>query len=248
MGLALAPCLCPVACGTFKTNFAWHVMEQLCYKCGQAVEEGVAFCPHCSAPQIRVVVAELMPINTASADTAAQLPGAGGIPASRTVPVLAVPMQWSQAVKPCALAALVASLLMSLGLNPFVAMLSVGFLAVVFYRQRQPGTAIKPGVGARLGALSGVLWFAISSILETLVVIFLHKAPEIRNELIARIEQAASRTSDPQTLAVFDRLKTPGGLEFLMVFGLLFAFLASLVLAGLGGALGGTLFNRRDKT
>lgn len=156
-------------------------------------------------------------------------------------------MQWSQAIKPCALAALVASLLMSLGLNPFVAMLSVGFLAVVFYRQRQPGTAIKAGVGARVGVLSGLLWFAISSILETLVVIFMHKGPEIKNELIARIDQAASRTSDPQALAVFDRLKTPSGLELLMVFGLIFAFLASVVLAGLGGALGGTLFSRRDK-
>jgi hypothetical protein len=222
-------------------------MEQLCYKCGQAVEEGVAFCPHCSAPQIRVMIAEPLPSAATAGDISATQPGSANLPASQTVPVLALPMQWSQAVKPCALAALVASLLMSLGLNPFVAMLSVGFLAVVFYRQRQPGTAIKPGVGARLGALSGVLWFAISSILETLVVIFLHKAPEIRNELIAKIEQAASRTSDPQTLAVFDRLKTPGGLEFLMVFGLLFAFLASLVLAGLGGALGGTLFSRRDK-
>lgn len=137
---------------------------------------------------------------------------------------------------------------MSLGLNPFVAMLSVGFLAVVFYRQRRPGTAIRAGVGARLGVLSGLLWFAISSILGTLVVIFLHKGPEIRHELTARIDQAASRTSDPQTLAVFDRLKTPGGLELLMVFGLVFAFLASLVLAGLGGALGGTLLGRRDRS
>ena len=32
-----------------------------------------------------------------------------------------------------------------------------------------------------------------------------------------------------------------------MVFGLIFAFLASVLLAGVGGALGGTIFNRRDK-
>ena len=36
-------------------------MEQPCYKCGQTVEEGIPFCPHCSAPQIRVVVAEPAP-------------------------------------------------------------------------------------------------------------------------------------------------------------------------------------------
>ena len=112
-------------------------MEQPCYKCGQVVEEGVPFCPHCSAPQIRVVLAEPAPSPIFAAvgpsqDTAA-------FPSAQIVPVLALPMQWAEAFRPCALAALVASLLMSMGLNPFVAMFSVGFLAVVFYRQRRRG-------------------------------------------------------------------------------------------------------------
>jgi hypothetical protein len=210
------------------------------------VEEGTPFCPHCSAPQIRVVVAEPSPAPAALV-VGATSQNAGSLPASQTVPVLALPMQWSQAVRPCALAALVASLLMTLGLNPFVAMFSVGFLAVVFYRQGRQGTVIKSGAGAGLGAIGGLLWFAISSVFEALIVIFLHKGPEIQHELLVRIEQAASRTSDPQALAVFEWLKSPGGLEFLMVFGLIFALLASIVLAGAGGALGATIFGRRDK-
>ena len=157
-------------------------------------------------------------------------------------------MQWSLALRPCALAALVASLLMSMGLNPFVAMFSVGFLAVVFYRQRRREITIKATAGAALGALGGLLWFAMSSVLEALIVIFLHKGPELRNELVVRIQQAASQTSDPQVLAVFERLKTQGGLEFVMLTGLVFAFLASLVLGGLGGALGATILGRRDKS
>ena len=157
-------------------------------------------------------------------------------------------MQWSQALRPCALAALVASLLMSMGLNPFVAMFSVGFLAVVFYRQRRREIMIKATAGAGLGALGGLLWFAMSSVLEALIVIFLHKGPELRNELIVRIQQAASQTSDPQVQAVFERLKTQGGLEVLMLTGLVFAFLASIVLGGLGGALGGAILGRRDRS
>lgn len=157
-------------------------------------------------------------------------------------------MQWSHAIGPSALAALVAALLMALGLNPFVAMFTVGFLAVVFYRQRQPETAIKATAGAALGALGGLLWFAVSSVLEALVVVFLHKGPEIRDELLKRIQQAASQTNDPKVLEVFDRLKTPGGLELLMVLGLVFAFFAAIVLAGLGGVLGGAIFNRRGRT
>ncbi len=209
------------------------------------MEEGIAFCPHCAAPQIRVVVAEPAPVPlTFAAATTAQ--ESAPLPASQTVPVLALPMQWSEAFRPCALAALVASLLMALGLNPFVAMFSVGFLAVVFYRQRRRGVVLKPRTGAGLGALAGLLWFAISSILEALVVILFHKGPELSSELVKRIQQAASQTSDPQVLAVFDRLKSPGGLEVLMLTGLVFAFLASIVLGGLGGLLGGAILGRRD--
>src|SRR6202035_249198 len=166
-------------------------MEQSCYKCRQAVEEGTAFCPHCSAPQIRVVIADpAAPLAYAAAGAESQ--DSTALPASQIVPVLALPMQWSQALKPCALAALVASLLMSMGLNPFVAMFSVGFLAVVFYRQGRREITIKIGTGAGLGALGGLLWFAMSSILEALIVIFLHKGPDLRNELVIRIQQAAS--------------------------------------------------------
>jgi len=222
-------------------------MEESCYKCGQSVEQGVPFCPRCSAPQIRVMVAEAVQ-SPLVADAGPISGDDAALPASHTVPVLALPMQWSTALRPCALAAVVASLLMALGLNPFVAMFCVGFLAVVFHRQRQPQTLISAFAGAGLGALGGLLWFAISSILEALVVIFLHKGPEIRDELMKRIQQAASQTSDPQVLAMFDRLKGPGGLEFLMIFGLVCAFIAAIVLAGLGGALGGAILKRRGRT
>lgn len=222
-------------------------MEQSCYKCRQAVEEGVPFCPHCSAPQIRVVVAEATPPALAFA-TATDSQASTALPASQTIPVLALPMQWSQALRPCALAALVACLLMYLGLNPFVAMVSVGFLAVVFYRQRRPGIPVKAMAGAGLGALAGLLWFAMSSILGALAVIFLHQGPDLRNMLTAKIQQLSSQTSDPQVLAMFDRFKTPAGLEFLMLTSLFFAFLAAIVLGALGGALGGAIFGRRGKS
>ncbi len=169
------------------------------------------------------------------------------LPASQTVPVLAVPMHWSQGVRPCALAALVASLLMSLGLNPFVAMLAVGFLAVVFYRQGHAGAVLNAGAGVRLGALSGLLWFAMSSILEAVVVLVMHKGAEIRQGMLTVIDQAASRTNDPQALAIFSRFKTPDGIELLMVAGLIAAFVASVVLGALGGALGGSVLGGRKK-
>jgi hypothetical protein len=88
----------------------------------------------------------------------------------------------------------------------------------------------------------------MSSVLEALIVIVLHKGPELRNELMIRIQQAASQTSDPQVLAIFDRFKTEGGLEFLMLTGLFLAFLAAIVLGSLGGALGGAILGRRARS
>ena len=214
-------------------------MEQLCYKCGQTVEEGIPFCPHCSAPQIRVIVAE-PPVE-------AVLPAQSGAAAMShsQAPAVVLPTGWSAALRPCLLAAFSAVLLAVLGLYPFVAMLITGFLAVLFYRQRWSGTAIRPSTGVRLGVLSGLLWFAIFSIVGAIQVLFLHKGPELRDGLLKLIEKAASQTTDPQLVAAFDRFKTPAGLEFLMVFLLVCFFFMSIALSIVGGALAGTILSRR---
>jgi hypothetical protein len=211
------------------------------------MEEGRPFCPHCGAPQIRVLIAEPAGATIPTAEAAAIPQMSAGLPASQTVPVLAVPMQWSQALKPCTLAAGVASLLMLLGLNPFVGMVSVGFLAVVFYRQGRPQASIRPGTGARLGALSGLICFAMASIVEAMLVLVLHRGSEIRQALLTAINQAAARTSDAQALAMFEHFRSPEGLEFLMVFGLLFGLVAAIVLSALSGALGGAVLGPRRK-
>jgi hypothetical protein len=221
-------------------------MEQSCYKCGQLVEEGIPFCPHCGAPQIRVVIAQAAPALAVAADTpiTTESPNQS---AEQAVPVVAVPMHWSGAMKPCALAALVGVVLIFLGLYPIVAMLSAGFLAVIFFRQGNPGFSIRTATAARVGALSGLLWFAIASIVGTLLTMVLHKGPEIRSKALEMLQQMASQTTDPQAIAMFDRFKSPEGLEFLMIASLLLAFLASLILGSLGGVLAGFMLRRRDR-
>src|SRR5258707_3496829 len=219
-------------------------MKNFCEKCGKTEEWGFPFSPHCPPPKFGVVIAEPppQPLSFATASQESVV-----LPASQTVPVLALPMEWSASIKPCGLAAMVASLLMYLGLNPFVAMACAGFLAVLFYRQRRPGIAIKAAAGAGLGALSGLLLFALSSVLEALIVIFLHKGPEFRDAVVAKIQELSSQTSDPQVLALFDRIKTPDGFEFLMIVSLIAAFFAAIVLGGIGGTLGALILGRRDR-
>jgi small-conductance mechanosensitive channel len=223
-------------------------MEQPCYKCGQIVDEGVPFCVHCSAPQIRVVIAEpVVPPPAFAAATASQ--DSVALPASQTLPVLALPMQWSEAFKPSALAALVASLLMMLGLNPFVAMFSVGFLAVVFFRQRRQGPTVKPGTGARLGALSGFFCFAITALLTALASTVSDFRTKIREQILENVEKwAGSRPADPQIQAALDQLKTPEGFITALILASILFFVLSILLASLGGALGGVILGRRDKS
>jgi len=169
------------------------------------------------------------------------------MPSSQAGAAVVLPMVWSAAFRPCMLAALIAAILMAAGLYPLISMISVGFLAVVFYRQRWPGSAIKRAVGVRLGALGGLLLFAISAGIGTIFTFFLHKGPEIRTWLIEGIDQSAKRTADPQALAMFEWFKTADGLEVWMLFLLVFFFVASIVLGILGGALGAALLGRNNR-
>ncbi len=220
-------------------------MEQPCYKCGQVVEEGVPFCPHCGAPQIRVVIAEPPAVLAVAADGAA---GATALPASQTVPVLALPMQWSRAVKPCALAALISALAMVLKLMvPLIAVLGAGFLAVAFYRRSNPDIALRAGAGARLGALCGIFCSGMTAVLTALRVAILHEGEQIRNILLEGIRQTAARYPDPQFQASLDFMRSPAGLMFMLAGVLFVGVLLFLVLGTFGGTLGGALLGRRDK-
>jgi hypothetical protein len=216
-------------------------MDQSCHKCGQRVEEGVPFCPHCSAPQIRVMVAELPAQPVLATEPPSAIPSAQGA-------TVVLPVEWSAAFRPCILAAVIASILMYSGLYPFIAMISVGFLSVVFYRQRWPGSAIKPAAGVRLGALSGLLGFTISSLFQVVVVVFLHKGAEVRDQLMKVIDQAATRTTDPQAISMLQRFKSGDGLELLMIFIVIFLLITSILLGVLGGALGGALLGRNNRS
>jgi hypothetical protein len=223
-------------------------MERPCYNCGQVVEEGIPFCPHCAAPQIRVMIAEPAPARAPAPDLALLPSESPSLPASQTVPVLAIPMRWSEAVRPCALAALIAALAMVLKLMvPLIAALGAGFLAVAFYRRRNPEVAIHAGAGARLGALCGLFCFAMSAVLGAVRVLILHEGNEIRKMLLEAIQQAAINHPDPQLQPSLDFLRSPGGLVVMLACLLVFGLVMLLILGALGGALGGAVLSRRSR-
>jgi hypothetical protein len=217
-------------------------MDQPCYKCRQSVEEGVAFCPHCGAPQIRVAIAEPTPESADSAQGAAQIENA------RIAPGGSLPLQWPHAVGSCAAAALLGALAMVLGLTFPAAVLGAGFLAVALYSRRTPGP-VRTARGAQLGAISGIFCFGITAIFVALA----STAPDFRARIRAQIidqaqKWAAARPPDPQVQAALEQLKSPEGLVMMLVIGSVIFSVLFIALASLGGALGGAILSRRDRS
>ena len=220
-------------------------MDHPCHKCDHVVEDGKAFCSQCGAPQIRVAIAEpaLEPVSAGD--------GSFRVPDSETESILPVsasnpmPAGWSRDVKACLLAAAVAVVLSFLGLNPFVAALGTGSLAVAFSRRQ--GALIRPAVGARIGAFSGLLLFGISTIFEVLAVVLLHKGAEIRGEMMDKLQQVAVRYPGPQVEPFLDFVKSPAGFAFMLGASLIFGLVAFVTLGSLGGALSAALLGWRDR-
>lgn len=161
-------------------------------------------------------------------------------------PVFAAGSRRSLLAQPSALAAIAATALMFLGLNPFVAALGAGFLAVVFSRRRQAGV-IGMSAGAKLGALSGTFLFAVAALLETIIIVTFHKGAEIRSVMLERVQEAARRYPGPEVQPFLEYVKSPGGFTFMLAASLIFGFLAFILLGSAGGALGATLLGRRNR-
>ncbi len=137
--------------------------------------------------------------------------------------------------------------LMMLGLYPFIAILSGGFLAVVFYRRGRQNLPITPASGARLGAVAGFLCFCISAILSAVAAAIPALRVKMQEQITDNLQKvAASRPPDPQIQALLAELKTPEGFAMMLIFAGIALLVVSLLLGVLGGAVGGTIFRSRD--
>ena len=228
-------------------------MDHPCHKCGQIVEDGKAFCSQCGAPQIRVVMPESLAPAVAGNALSNDLPAFSLDPPSGPVTLraesLSTGIAWPQALRACAAAALIAALVMAFGLMvPLLAVLGAGFLAVTLYHHRNPAWNVNARSGAQLGAVCGLLFFGISAILESLAVALFHTGGQVRQKMLEALQQAASRSSDPQVQAAFDRLKTPEGLAAMLILGLVVLFLVSIAAGSIAGALTGAVLGRRNRS
>jgi hypothetical protein len=163
--------------------------------------------------------------------------------------MLGISSPWSLAVRPCALAALIAAVGMVCKLVvPVIAVIGAGFLAVAIYRRNNPTARLRAGTSARLGALSGLFCSAITAVLGALRVLALNEGGEIRKTMLEVLQQTASRYPDPQSQSALEFLRGPAGLAFFMLVVLIFGSLIFILMGTIGGALGAALMGRRDRS
>jgi hypothetical protein len=132
-----------------------------------------------------------------------------------------------------------------LGVPVGVGMLAAGFLSVVLYRRRSPLTVLTKRMGARLGALTGVLGFAVLAAILALWTTF-RSSKAIHDALQNYIQQYAAHTSNPDMPQVLELFNTSEGFIFIMILTLIMTLLAFLLFSVLGGTLGAFLLHRKE--
>lgn len=112
-----------------------------------------------------------------------------------------------------------------------------GFFAVYLYRRRT-GQKVTVLAGARLGWISGIIVFAIVTLLLTLVMLLLSQ-PDFVQSMRDQMAKMSTISQDELTKRI-ELLRTPSGLAL----GLLDTFLSYTLLTALGGAVGAKILNR----
>jgi hypothetical protein len=126
-------------------------------------------------------------------------------------------------------------------------LLGAGGLAVWLYQRRIPGVVITPGMGMRIGALSGMFGFVATTILW--VILFTKDNQEFRTVFAEQMEKSVAQNPDPRTQDMARQfigyMNTPEGLATVFVLGLVVMAVVYVIFSAAGGALGASMFARR---
>jgi len=231
-------------------------VEHACYKCQAAVEEGVPFCPHCSAPQIRVIPPEAeqqeIPQAAVEAPSYPSIPSTSPWGPPRHISFTHTPIDWKQAWPGALLTGVGAALLSSLPVlvfGCFMWLFIAGAWTVSLYQRRVPTSPVRPGMGMRIGALAGVFAFIVSAIMST--ALFSTEGEQLRKIMEDQIRDRMAAAPDPRNQEVLQqlmaKLNTPAGLATVFLWGLVLIGVIFVMFSALGGAMGASYSARRRR-
>ncbi len=121
-------------------------------------------------------------------------------------------------------------------------MMAAGFLAVFFYRRLAP-RRFTVALGARLGALCGLLASGALVLGVAAAATIFHQGARMQKGLLDILQQSWARMSISPPQEAVEMFKTPAGM---VLFAFIFLLL-TMLFSTLGGMLGAALLGRKDK-
>jgi zinc-ribbon domain len=213
-------------------------MEQVCHRCGTALNESDPFCPHCGAPQLRYEAVE---------DAA---PSANPSPAQRLTARNLNGIAWHDAILAAALIAFPAGVLSSLlGLEALWVL--AGGMAVISLYRRRTGTLPTSRIGWRIGALLGLFAAAIAAAVDGITLLLqryaFHQGAALDHHFREMGQQITDQLvrSNPDAATMLPGFLhfwlTPDGVAAMMLSNAAGLAVTMLLFAAAGGALGARL-------
>ncbi len=208
-------------------------MPEFC-TCGAQLPPDSLFCNKCGKPQRDVIEPEPQPetIEELAPPLAAPVAAAPQPPALNFHNLVAVRIAF--------VVAPVAFLLSWIPALNLLLWIAAGFLAVYFHRRRT-GIPLNIRSGVRLGWITGVLMFAVTTVIFTLTVV-----PLAANGGIVALfrQQLKNNASDPNVQEALRMLETGPGLAAILLVMLFMLFVFITLLSMAGGALGSKFVSR----
>ena len=203
--------------------------------CGAQLPPDSLFCHKCGKPQREVIEPEPEP------ESIAEVAPPAAPPIAATPQPPALNFHNLVAVRIAFVIAPVAFLLSWIPALNLVLWIAAGFLAV-FFHGRRTGDLLNVRAGVRLGWITGVIMFAITTVIFTLTVV-----PLAANGGIANLfRQQLKNPTDPNVQEALRMLETAPGMVtvLLVMLFMLFVFITMLSMAG--GALGAKFVSRSE--
>ena len=119
-----------------------------------------------------------------------------------------------------------------------------GAAAVWAYSRGNWNPAITTGIGARIGAVTGLIGFGFYALVLAAVMYF--QRAEVYAEITKALKDAAAQNSNPQAQQIVNQLLTPAGMTAMIAFSVVLMLFFFLILCTIGGAVGAVMLKKNS--
>lgn len=128
----------------------------------------------------------------------------------------------------------------------FAWMVGGGILTVFIYRRRQRLGHITAKIGARLGAMAGLMGFVIFALLSLVQMLALRGTGQLQAALQEALKTSAAHSGNPEAQQLMQQFLTPEGMRTLIILGIILMLVLFVVLSSLGGAFAAAVSGKRE--